>query len=99
MEDIVTARGDNLLVPNNQDMEGSTGVVGWRPCCRGLRGGRRGQWEEGQEEQKSLRKRGHARPGKELGESGMGAFSVLTWMEGVTTPSPDFRMGDIFPFV
>lgn len=28
-----------------------------------------------------------------------GAFSELMWIEGVTTPSPDFRMSDIFPFV
>lgn len=72
---------------------------GGDPAAEEFTGGRRGQWEEGQEGQKSLRKRGHTRPGKELGESGMGAFSVLMWMEGVTTPSPDFRMGDIFPFV
>ena len=78
---------------------GGTGVVGGAPAAEELRGGRRGQWEEGQEGQKSLRKRGHTRPGKELGESGMGTLSVLTWMEGVTTPLPDFRMSDIFPFV
>lgn len=78
---------------------GSAGVVGGAPAAEELRGGRRGQWEEGQEGQKSLGKRGHTRPGKELGESGMGTLSVLTWMEGVTTPLPDFRMSDIFPFV
>ena len=57
MEDIVTALGENLLVPNDQDTEGSTGVVGWRPCCRGVHrreegpvGGRTRGTEEPQEE-------------------------------------------------
>ena len=88
---------------DHQDVEGGTGDVGWRHRCREVRGGRRDQWEEGEEgtEKPQEERPRHDRPGKETLKSGKvgkrwGGAQHRSGQCG--SSSHPFRTGDIFPF-
>lgn len=86
---------------DRQDVEGGTGDVGWRHSAEGSEEGGETSGRRERKGQKSLRKRGHDRPGKETLKSGKvgkrwGGAQPRSGQCG--SSSHLFRTGDIFPF-